>query len=77
MRRKRQGEIFVDDGEEPGRLFFPVVTIDGGLLDQFVGVSGAAPLPVAPETTSHPGYRPMPKNATIRANLGFVGLPLQ
>src|SRR5215471_15820440 len=34
-------------------------------------------LPVAPGTTSHPGYRPTPKNATIHANLGFVGLPLQ
>jgi hypothetical protein len=28
-------------------------------------------------TTSEPGYRPCRKNATIRAGLGFTGIPLR
>ena len=33
-----------------------------------------APLPsAAPVSPQHPAYRPMPKDAAIRARLGFVG----
>jgi hypothetical protein len=36
------------------------------------------PLSVASGTTSHPGYRPMKKRATIHASFGFFGgIPLQ
>src|SRR6266852_5776870 len=37
-RRKRQGEIVIDDREKAARLLFLIEAVDGGLFDQFVQV---------------------------------------